>query len=135
MQTEDRPVVKERVELIKEHRPVEKEFVVSRAAPPHVALQPVSMLEPVDPPCASSACPALQVETRATGAERAVGTGEVEHLGTTVSWGWPGGGSSVVRKLARSVHPRFVVCAVVCRRSAWWPLRGPRRPASELAVR
>jgi hypothetical protein len=29
VQTEDRPVVKERVELIQEHRPVEKEFVVS----------------------------------------------------------------------------------------------------------
>ena len=27
--TEDRPVVKERVDYIKEHRPVEKEFVVS----------------------------------------------------------------------------------------------------------
>ncbi|KAI3438477.1 hypothetical protein D9Q98_000906 [Chlorella vulgaris] len=48
--TEDRPVVKERVELIQEHRPVEKEFVV---------------------------------ETRATGEERQVGAGEVEHLGTT----------------------------------------------------
>jgi hypothetical protein len=29
LQTEDRPVVKERTELIQEHRPVEKEFVVS----------------------------------------------------------------------------------------------------------
>ena len=29
-QVEDRPVVKERVEMIKEHRPVEKEFVVRR---------------------------------------------------------------------------------------------------------
>ncbi|PSC76003.1 cold-regulated 2 [Micractinium conductrix] len=47
---EDRPVVKERVELIQEHRPVEKEFVV---------------------------------ETRATGAERKIPGGEVEHLGTT----------------------------------------------------
>ncbi|KAI7842360.1 hypothetical protein COHA_004000 [Chlorella ohadii] len=46
---EDRPVVKERVEQVMEHRPVEKEFVV---------------------------------ETRQTGAERAVGGGEVEHLGT-----------------------------------------------------
>lgn len=27
--TEDRPVVKERTHLMKEHRPVEKEFVVS----------------------------------------------------------------------------------------------------------
>ncbi|KAI3438476.1 hypothetical protein D9Q98_000905 [Chlorella vulgaris] len=48
--TEDRPVVKERVELIQEHRPVEKEFVV---------------------------------ETRATGVEREIPGGEVEHLGTT----------------------------------------------------
>jgi hypothetical protein len=46
---EDRPVVKERVELVQEHRPVEKEFVV---------------------------------ETRATGAEREIPGGEVEHLGT-----------------------------------------------------
>lgn len=28
-QVEDRPVVKERVEYVKEHRPVEKEYVVS----------------------------------------------------------------------------------------------------------
>lgn len=28
LQTEDRPIVRERVEFIKEHRPVEKEFVV-----------------------------------------------------------------------------------------------------------
>ncbi|KAL4448095.1 hypothetical protein ABPG75_005314 [Micractinium tetrahymenae] len=47
---EDRPVVKERVEQILEHRPVEKEFVV---------------------------------ETRATGVEREIPGGEVEHLGTT----------------------------------------------------
>ncbi|KAI7842361.1 hypothetical protein COHA_004001 [Chlorella ohadii] len=47
---EDRPVVKERVEMIKEHRPVEKEFVV---------------------------------ETRQTGVERELPSGEVEHLGTT----------------------------------------------------
>ncbi|KAL4444890.1 hypothetical protein ABPG77_003940 [Micractinium sp. CCAP 211/92] len=47
---EDRPVVKERVEKIMEHRPVEKEFVV---------------------------------ETRATGVEREIPGGEVEHLGTT----------------------------------------------------
>ncbi len=32
LQTEDRPVVKERVEQILEHRPVEKEFVVSGGA-------------------------------------------------------------------------------------------------------
>ncbi|KAL4444861.1 hypothetical protein ABPG77_003911 [Micractinium sp. CCAP 211/92] len=49
-EVEDRPVVKERVQQVVEHRPVEKEFVV---------------------------------ETRQTGAEREVGTGEVENLGTT----------------------------------------------------
>ena len=32
MQTEDRPVVKERVEYVEEHRPVEQEFVVSPPA-------------------------------------------------------------------------------------------------------
>nr|ADZ36802.1 cold-regulated protein 1 [Chlorella vulgaris] len=48
--TEDRPVVKEHVELIQEHRPVEKEFVV---------------------------------ETRATGVEREIPGGDVEHLGNT----------------------------------------------------
>jgi hypothetical protein len=32
VQTEDRPVIKERVTYVKEHHPVEKEFVVSRAA-------------------------------------------------------------------------------------------------------
>lgn len=34
LQVEDRPVVKERVELIQEHRPVEKEFVVRQGRGP-----------------------------------------------------------------------------------------------------
>ena len=33
LQTEDRPVVKERVTRMREHHPVEKEFVVSSACP------------------------------------------------------------------------------------------------------
>jgi hypothetical protein len=40
VQTEDRPVVKERVEMIKEHRPVEKEFVVSGCGAGHALLLP-----------------------------------------------------------------------------------------------
>ena len=40
LQTEDRPIVKERVEYIQEHRPVEKEFVVGGCPPPPCSLLP-----------------------------------------------------------------------------------------------
>jgi hypothetical protein len=98
VQTEDRPVVKERVELIQEHRPVEKEFVVSggmglcwlRVAGCVLLLVVLSrhmadsLLCSIPPVQLFTLClPSLQVETRATGEERQVGAGKVEHLGTT----------------------------------------------------
>jgi hypothetical protein len=44
LQTEDRPIVKERVEYIQEHRPVEKEFVVGACPPPPCSLLPAAWL-------------------------------------------------------------------------------------------
>lgn len=75
LQVEDRPVIKERVETVQEHRPVEQEFVVS----PKVAL----LLQEWASDCWPVPPPITQVETRATGAEREVGGGQMESLGTT----------------------------------------------------
>ena len=105
-------MVKERVEVIKEHRPVEKEFVVRQKGG---ALEPGWVrgwegrrkrgaawrrrhAPAIQACCAARSCPSRcpptpaaisprQVETRQTGVERALPAGEVEHLGTTVSLG------------------------------------------------
>ena len=81
--TEDRPIVKERVEYIKEHRPVEQEFVVRgrgvggcMRAGKAVVRAPNYLAQPTPPTHA-------QVETRATGREREAAEGRAtEHLGT-----------------------------------------------------
>lgn len=90
--------MKERVELIQEHRPVEKEFVVSWRGLGGCCRQKKEKKQTVTAACRrlleaarshawqrrrrpwAPRIPLLQVETRATGVEREVGTGEVEHL-------------------------------------------------------
>jgi hypothetical protein len=88
-QLQDRPIVKERVEHIKEHRPVEKEVSTGTqrcSMRGCVAQRPAARAPACGELTFTPMVPAMQfvVETRATGVEREATEGRVsENLGTT----------------------------------------------------